>query len=133
VLAQNRLAKYGSFMANVATAKTADEVAKAIEIAALPVGSSRVKRETIFNVAVNAYVGPFIGYERIRGVDSSGKVNSYGITAPIGVSLSKGYSVLFSIQTTVAHHPFSSHYSILALSPRFVLPTTARKKYLRYN
>jgi len=95
VLAQNRLAKYGSFMANVATAKTADEVAKAIEIAALPVGFSRVKRETIFNVAVNAYVGPFIGYERIRGVDSSGKVNSYGITAPIGVSLSKGYSVLF--------------------------------------
>jgi hypothetical protein len=94
VLTQNRLAKYGSFMANVATAKTPDEVAKAIEAAALPVGSSRIKRETVFNVAVNAYVGPYVGYEKIRGVDS-GKINAYGITAPIGVSISKGYSILF--------------------------------------
>lgn len=94
VLTQNRLAKYGSFMANVATAKTPDEVAAAIEAAALPVGSSRIKRETVFNVALNAYVGPFIGYEKIKGVDS-GKINSYGITAPIGVSVSKGNSILF--------------------------------------
>lgn len=94
VIAQNRLAKYGSFMATVATAKTPDEVAKAIEAAALPVGSSRVKRETIFNVALNAYVGPYIGYEKIKGVDS-GKINAYGITAPIGFSVSRGYSILF--------------------------------------
>jgi hypothetical protein len=95
VVAQNLLAKYGSFMANVASAKTPNEVATAIEAAALPVGSSRVKRETLFNVAVNAYVGPFVAYEKIQGVDSGGKINSYGITAPIGVSISKGYSILF--------------------------------------
>lgn len=94
VLIQNRLAKYGSFMASVATAKTPDQVADAIEAAALPVGSSRVKRETLFNVAVQAYVGPYVGYEKIRGVDS-GKINAYGITAPIGVSVSKGNSILF--------------------------------------
>jgi hypothetical protein len=94
VVVQNRLAKYGSFMASVATAKTPDEVADAIEAAALPVGSSRVKRETLFNVAVQAYVGPFVGYEKIKGVDS-GNINTYGITAPIGVSISKGYSILF--------------------------------------
>lgn len=95
VLTQNRLAKYGSFMANVATAKTPGEVSAAIEAAALPVGSSRIKRETVFNVSLNAYVGPFIGYEKIKGVDSGGKINSYGITAPIGVSVSKGNSILF--------------------------------------
>lgn len=95
VVAQNRLAKYGSFMASVATAKTPGEVEKAIEAAALPVGSSRVKRETQFNVSLNAYVGPYIGYEKIKGVDSGGKVNAYGITAPIGFSISKGYSILF--------------------------------------
>jgi hypothetical protein len=91
----NRLAKYGSFIASVSTAKNSDEVAAAIEAAALPVGSSRIKRETVFNVALNAYVGPFIGYEKIKGVDSGGKINSYGITAPIGVSVSKGNSILF--------------------------------------
>jgi hypothetical protein len=92
---QSRLAKYGSFMATVSTAKTSDEVAKAIDAAALPLGSSRIKRETAFNVAVNAYVGPYIGYEKIRGVDSSEKINAYGITAPIGFSVSRGRSILF--------------------------------------
>jgi hypothetical protein len=95
VRAQSRLAKYGSFMSTVATAKTSDEVAKAIDAAALPLGSSRIKRETSFNVAINAYVGPYIGYEKIRGVDSSGKINAYGITAPIGFSVSRGRSILF--------------------------------------
>lgn len=94
VKTQSHLAKYGSFMASVATAKTPDEVSKAIEAAALPVGSSRVKRETLFNVSLNAYVGPYVGYEKIKGVDS-GKINAYGITAPIGFSVSKGYSILF--------------------------------------
>lgn len=92
---QSRLAKYGSFMATVSTAKTPDEVARAVDAAALPLGSSRIKRETSFNVAVNAYVGPYIGYEKIRGVDSAGKINAYGITAPIGFSISRGYSILF--------------------------------------
>lgn len=90
----DKLVKYGSFISTVAAAKNSDEVAEAIETAALPVGSSRIKRETLFNVALNAYVGPFIGYEKIKGVDS-GKINSYGITAPIGVSVSRGHSILF--------------------------------------
>jgi hypothetical protein len=89
-----KLARYGSFMAAVATAKNSDEVAAAIETAALPVGSSSIKRETSFNVALNAYVGPYIGFERIKGVESK-KLNGYGITAPIGVSFSKGRSILF--------------------------------------
>lgn len=94
------LAKYGAFMATVIEAKNSDDVAAAIEAAALPTGSARIKRESSFNVAVNAEAGLFVGYEQIKGVDRCWtkdyqKINSYGITAPIGISISKGHSFLF--------------------------------------
>ncbi len=97
--------KYGSFMAAIVQAKSSDDVESAIEAFALPSGSSTVKRETAFNVALNAYAGPYIGYERIKGVDK-GKWNSYGITAPIGISISKGKSILFV--NNGDHHTSSS-------------------------
>ncbi|QEC68034.1 hypothetical protein FRZ67_12235 [Panacibacter ginsenosidivorans] len=84
------LLQYGSFISSVAQAENSDDVEKAIEAAALPSGSSRVKRETDWNIALNGYVGIYYGYEKIKGVDSGGKWNSYGVTAPIGISLSKG-------------------------------------------
>jgi hypothetical protein len=88
--------KYGSFMATIVQAKTSDDVANAIEAAALPSGSSRVKRETSFNVALNAYVGVYGGYEQIQGYDTSGfTLNTYGVTAPVGISISRGHSVFF--------------------------------------
>jgi hypothetical protein len=90
------LFKYGSFMATVVQAKTSDDVANAIEAAALPSGSSRIKRETSFNVALNAYVGLYAGYEQIQGYDTTGfTLNTYGVTAPVGISISRGHSVFF--------------------------------------
>jgi hypothetical protein len=98
-VAKNTLAKllrYGSFMATVATAKSSDEVQYAIEAAALPVGSSRVKRASDFNVSLNAYAGLFYGVERINDVDSGRwKANVYGVTAPIGVAASWGHRAFF--------------------------------------
>lgn len=88
--------KYGSFMASVVAAKTSDDVAKAIEAAALPAGSSRIKRETKFNVSLNAYLGLFAGYEQIRDFDTTGfRINSFGVSAPIGVAVSRGHSLFF--------------------------------------
>ena len=84
------LAKYGAFMANMVKAKNSDEVEEAIESVALPVGSSRIKRETPFNISVNAYCGLFIGHEKIKGIDDNHLFNSYGLTAPIGIAISKG-------------------------------------------
>lgn len=94
-IARNRLVKYGSFMATVATAKNSDDVEQAIETAALPVGSARIKRVSAFNVSLNGYVGFYAGYEKIKGVDSAFTFNSAGITAPIGIAASKGHSLLF--------------------------------------
>ena len=97
-----KILKYGSFMATAVQAKTSDEVEAAIEAVALPAGSARIKRNTPFNIALNAYSGLFLGWEQIKGVDKSfdpskGRThNSYGVTAPIGISVStsiKGVSL----------------------------------------
>ncbi len=91
------LAKYGAFMAALVSAKTSDEMADVIESAALPVGSASIKRNSNFNVALNAYSGIFIGNEVIRGYDRDkflDNLKSYGIAAPVGVSISQGNQIL---------------------------------------
>lgn len=87
-----KLLKYGSFMAGVAKAKTSEEVHAAIEAFALPTGSSRIKRESCFNVSLNAYLGGYYGWEKIRGVDEE-RQKSYGLTAPVGIAISKGWKI----------------------------------------
>lgn len=87
----SKLSYYGGFMSAIATAKTSEEVSVVIETYALPTGSSRIKRTTAFNVSLNAYVGLFAGAEKINGVDEKYKVNSYGVTAPIGIAISLGH------------------------------------------
>ncbi|MEP6674684.1 MAG: hypothetical protein ABJA78_06005 [Ferruginibacter sp.] len=89
------LLKYGSFMASVSQAQNSDDVEKAIEAVALPTGSSRIKRETPFNVALNAYAGLFMGHETIKGIKDDHVFNTYGVAAPIGVSISRGHSIFF--------------------------------------
>jgi hypothetical protein len=92
---KNFLLRYGSFVASVAQAENSDDVKKAIEAAVLPSGSSRIKRETPFNVSLNAYTGLFIGHEKIKGIDEDKFLNTYGVTAPIGIAISRGHSVFF--------------------------------------
>ena len=81
-------------MAAVTQAQSSDDVEAAIEAVVLPTGSARIKRGTIFNVSLNAYCGFFIGNEYIKGIDDSGEktnfINNYGVTAPIGISITKG-------------------------------------------
>lgn len=84
------IVKYGSFAANVVQAKNSDDVENAIEAIALPVGSASIKKNTSWNVALNAYLGGFYGNEYL-----SEKVNGKwrpisGVYAPIGITISKG-------------------------------------------
>lgn len=90
-----KMLKYGTFMATLVQAKSSEEVEAAIEAFALPSGSARIKRQTPFNVSLNAYSGIFLGWEQIQGVDRPAcfkkgyeAFNSYGITAPIGIAIS---------------------------------------------
>ncbi|MBL3656614.1 hypothetical protein [Fulvivirga sediminis] len=94
--------KYGNFAAIVAKAETSDEVQQAIEAVALPVGSSRIKRYTSFNVALNAYVGLYGGYENIEINDEDNYQLAAGLSAPVGVAMSWGgkgssFSVFLSL------------------------------------
>lgn len=89
------LIEKGAFIASVAEAKNSDEVYNAIDKIAMPVGSSRVKRLTKTNVAINAYCGFFVGNEDIKDVKEDRTIiNSYGLTAPVGFSFSKGNRIL---------------------------------------
>jgi hypothetical protein len=99
------LVKYGSFAANVVLAKDADDVKQAINSFALPAGSASIKKNSYFNVSLNAYVG--FGW----GLKNNPKVSSYttksstgadstvaltghpsiGVYAPVGFDLSWGH------------------------------------------
>ncbi|MDF2433845.1 MAG: hypothetical protein JWP44_3476 [Mucilaginibacter sp.] len=87
--ALDALTKYGNFVATVAAAQNSDDVQKAIEAIAMPAGSAGVKRNAIFNIAINAYIGPYLGGEKTHDFDKSA-ATSYGLTVPVGVSFSVG-------------------------------------------
>jgi len=88
-----KLLKYGTFISNVAQAEDSDQVAAAIESAVLPAGSSAIKRKSVFNVSLNAYVGFFGGVESAQMVDPGIFDNSnvvLGFSSPVGAAASWG-------------------------------------------
>lgn len=87
-LRQNIL-RYGTFMANVATAQNSDEVKAAIEAIALPAGSASIKKKSRFNIALNAYVGGFYGNEFLANKAGSQWKQITGIAAPVGITVSR--------------------------------------------
>jgi hypothetical protein len=118
----SKLFKYGSFMVAVARAESSDDVETAIEAIALPAGSARIKRESLWNISLNAYCGGFIGQDRIKF--RSKPDYSYGLTAPIGIAVS--YGGIFK------HSSVSGFLSIIDLGAitafRFKNDTTAVSK-----
>jgi hypothetical protein len=82
--------KYGTFMANITNAKSSQEVESIIESVAMPAGSSRIKRVSKVNIALNSYLGLYVGHEFIEGVTNWPVINNYAVSAPIGVSFTWG-------------------------------------------
>lgn len=80
---------YGNFMATVAEAQTSQEVADAIELFALPPGSSRMKKYSDLSVSLNTYGGFAVGLEQDLDVNYAGKT-VFSPSAPIGVGLNFG-------------------------------------------
>jgi hypothetical protein len=92
---KDNLFKFGSFMAAMVQAQNSNDVESVIEAFALPAGSSRIKRESPFNVSLNSYLGLYYGHEAVSGIKDGLAFNSYGVTAPIGIAISWGHSILF--------------------------------------
>ena len=85
---RNTLLKYGNFAVSVINAKTADEAVQALEAAALPVGSYRIKRNNLFNISLNAYGGLFGSHETFN----QNTKFVFGATAPVGIYFGWGKS-----------------------------------------
>ena len=87
------LLKYANFMAAIAEASSADEMERAIELFALPPGSSSMKKQPQrFSVALNAYTGFAAGAEYLEG--QSQPKGFVSLSAPIGLSCSWGIEKL---------------------------------------
>jgi hypothetical protein len=80
------LMKYGTFMVTVVQSKTKDEMLQALETAALPVGSYRIKRNNWFSVSINSFGGVYGGGQFSTG---SSKL-MFAPSAPIGAYLGWG-------------------------------------------
>lgn len=87
-----QIAKYGTFMANVADAKTPEDVKGALDNAILPVGSSAIKKYARFNVSIQSYLGAFLRFGKKDMAAGYAWTDRWGISAPIGISISHGFS-----------------------------------------
>lgn len=82
--------KYGTFMASVVKAESPEAVQSAIEASALPAGSSSIKKNSSFNISLNAYIGGYFGRSIDDKIDMDGNNSEVGITAPVGIAFSWG-------------------------------------------
>jgi hypothetical protein len=85
--------KYASFMAAIAEAKTPADINTALNSAILPVGSSSIKQNTAFSIAINSYIGAGYYTEYYKTTSSQMKMvqlPTFGVSLPVGVSFNFG-------------------------------------------
>ncbi|KAA3625269.1 MAG: hypothetical protein DWQ02_22020, partial [Bacteroidetes bacterium] len=81
--------KYANFAINMAGAESAEAMVKALENAALPAQSWRLKRNSFWSVSINSYAGPFLAREHLFD-NTTNRAWLTGFTAPIGVTFNWG-------------------------------------------
>ncbi|MEM1119597.1 MAG: hypothetical protein AAGJ18_04070, partial [Bacteroidota bacterium] len=94
--------RYGAFMAAAVASKDSEEIKKAIQSIALPVGSYSIKRRSRINISLNAYPGLTGGVERIRMEGQDAFAPNIGFTAPIGFGLNWGYQQKINLKKLAA-------------------------------
>jgi hypothetical protein len=85
-----KILRYGNMIASIVKAESAQEAEAAIEAAVLPAGSSSIKKNSAWNVSLNAYIGGYLGRSTNNTDEIDGNNSSVGVTAPIGIAVSKG-------------------------------------------
>lgn len=76
-----------TFLSEIAMVEKSEDVKKILESYTLPIGSSAIKRKSSFNISINGYVGLSGGIERAY-IDGNRDRGNFGLTAPIGFSIS---------------------------------------------
>jgi hypothetical protein len=79
-----------TFFIQLSQIKDESEFTAFLESYAAPIGSSALKRNAIFNLSLNGYVGLNGGYEWVTNSVTKNKNNTWygGVAAPIGISFS---------------------------------------------
>ncbi len=83
-----------NFLVALSKAQSAEDFEKAVEAIVLPAGSALVKRESAWNISLNAYAGFFFGKEKVYNntMDFGSRTeNSLAFTAPVGVAVSHSF------------------------------------------
>ncbi len=81
--------RYANFMAAIAEANSPEEMERAIELFALPPGSSQAKKHPErFSVALNAFTGFGFGREYLGNDQSSKRISA--LSAPVGLTCTVG-------------------------------------------
>ena len=83
----NILTTTGTFIANMADAKTPDQVKAAIDAVALPVGSSSFKKYHLWNLNLNAYLGANYNFTHTTNAVNNWD-RAFNLAAPVGLNLS---------------------------------------------
>lgn len=85
-----KIKPYALFMANVTEAKSEADITAALENVILPVGSSSIKKNAVFNISIQSYLGARnsapVGADK-KSHNTTWN-NRYGVTAPIGITFS---------------------------------------------
>ncbi|GEM_PF-910260 len=90
---KQKFLKHVNFMANVAEARDSREVAAAIELFALPPGSSRMKKQSEWSVSLNSYGGLAYGLEYDMNAEVNAAISDKDVLstyAPLGIDLNYG-------------------------------------------
>jgi hypothetical protein len=82
--------KYGNVMAGIVKSQSPEEAQAAIEAAVLPAGSSSIKKNSAWNISLNAYIGGYFGRSFNSTDQIDGSNSKVGVTAPVGFAVSKG-------------------------------------------
>ncbi len=82
--------RYGNMIASIVKSENSEEAEAAIEAAVLPAGSSSIKKNSAFNISLNAYIGGYINNNTNSTDKIDGSNSNIGVTAPIGIAFSKG-------------------------------------------
>ncbi|NHN24959.1 hypothetical protein FIA58_004640 [Flavobacterium jejuense] len=87
-----KLKPYALFMANMIEAKDEKEVKAALDAVILPVGSSSIKKHSIFNFNVQSYLGARLSFTNPKTAIQNTWNDTFAISAPIGLSISHGFN-----------------------------------------
>jgi hypothetical protein len=82
--------KYGNVIASIVKAESPEEASAAIEAAALPAGSSSIKKNSRFNISLNAYIGGSISNYTNNTDKIDGSNSNVSVTAPVGIAFNWG-------------------------------------------